>query len=170
MKKKFVYCLLLFGAIVLQTSVLPVISSSYAMGDIVLMLVLVGAIIDGFFSFFSWAIFAGILYDLITYSTVGIHAIIFLFVVYFVSFFSRRFSIELRGVGVLLFALFIVFATLISRLIISFSIAWDSQLPVRYLRDFGNLKIVSIQIACNIFLFLFCFFVFNKVKKFFSIE
>src|SRR6266704_2969631 len=100
MKKKFIYCLIFFCGIILQTSVLPLISPTNITGDIVLMLILVGSIIDGFFSFFWWAVFFGVIYDIVSYTTVGIHAIIFIFVVYFVSFFSRRFSVELKGVGV----------------------------------------------------------------------
>lgn len=170
MKKKFVYCLIFFCVIVLQTSVMPLISPAYAIGDILLMLILAGSVLDGFFDFFWWAIFAGIIYDLTIYTTIGIHAIIFLLVVYFVSFFSRRLSIELRGVGLILFLMFIIVATLISRAVVTFSIAWDLQTFNGYLKEFGSLKNISIQILYNTFLFLCCFFVFRKTKKFFSIE
>ncbi|KKQ51136.1 MAG: Rod shape-determining protein MreD [Parcubacteria group bacterium GW2011_GWD2_38_11] len=170
MKKKIIYFLLLFCAIVLQTSVLPLISPVYVTGDILLMLILVGSVLDGFFAFFWWAIFAGIIYDLASYMAVGVHALIFLLVVYFVSFFSRRFSVEIRGVGLALFMFFVVVATLVSRGIIALSIAWDLQTLDGYFREFGSLKIIGVQILFNIFLFFFCFFLLKKVKKFFAIE
>ncbi len=169
MRKKIVYFILLFCAIIIQTSLLPLVSPGNIMGDIVLMLILAGAVIDGFFSFFSWAIFAGILYDLISYTTLGVHSIIFLLVVYFVSFFSRRFSVELRGVGLFLFSLFVVVATLTSRIISTLIISWDLQNINGFFRQLGSFSVISIQILYNIFFFFFCFIILRKTKKIFSI-
>lgn len=170
MKKKFVYFLMIFLAIVLQTSVLPVVLKSYATGDIVLMLVLAGAVLDGFAGFLGWAIFAGILYDLASFQQVGMHALIFLLVVYFVSFFSRRFSVEIKGSGVFLFSLFVVVATIISQTIVALSMAWDLQSLGRLFEFFGGPKIIIFQIIFNIFLFLFCFHMLRKMKAFFDID
>lgn len=170
MKKKVVYFLLLFCAIVLQTSVLPLVSPAYAAGDILLMLILAGSIVDGFSTFFWWAIFAGILYDLVSYTTVGIHALIFLSVVYFVSFFSRRISVELKGVGQVLFMIFIIVATMVSRAILVLLTTWDFQKISGFFKDFGSVRIVSIQILCNTLLFFLCFFILKKTKKFFAID
>jgi len=170
MKKKFVYCLILFCAIILQTSILPLISPSQVTGDVVLMFILAGSIIDGFFAFFWWSIFAGIIYDLVGYSTVGVHALIFLLVLYFVSFFSRRFSVELRGVGLALFGIFVLAATLLSQAIVTLVIAWDLQNLHGYSKEFGSFGDIGIQIFYNTLLFLFCFVVFKKVKKFFAIN
>lgn len=170
MKKKFIYGLILFCAIILQTSILPLISPAQVSGDVVLMLILAGSIIDGFFLFFWWAIFAGIIYDLASYSPVGVHALIFLLVLYFVSFFSRRFSVELKGVGIALFGLFVLAATLLSRGITTLTIDWNLQTLSTYFKEFGDLKQISIQIAYNILLFAFCFVVLRKAKKFFAID
>lgn len=170
MKKKAIYFLIIFCAFVLQTSVLPLISPAYATGDILLMLVLSCAILDGFFSFFWWAIFTGIIFDLVSYTVVGVHALIFLMVVYFVSFFSRRFSVELKGVGVVLFGVFVVAATLISKIVAAVLTDFDPQTLIMNLHEIVNLKIVSIQILYNIFLFLLCFFILRKTKKFFAIN
>ena len=87
MKKKLVYLFILIIAIIIQTSVMPVILNSSTTGDAVLMIVLAWSVLDGFSAFIGWAIVAGILYDLAAYSPIGEHAIIFLAVVYFVSFF-----------------------------------------------------------------------------------
>ena len=170
MKKKIVYGLILFCAIILQTSVLPLVSPIYAVGDILLMLILAGSILDGFFAFFWWAIFAGIVYDLVSYTAVGVHALIFLLVVYFVSFFSRRFSVELKGVGLVLFVIFVIVATLVSRGVVDLLTVWDLQTLNSYFKEFGSLKIISVQILYNIFLFFFCFVLLKKAKKFFAID
>ncbi|NTW27622.1 MAG: rod shape-determining protein MreD [Candidatus Moranbacteria bacterium] len=170
MKKKIVYCLILFCAIILQTSILPLISPMYATGDILLMFILVGAILDGFFAFFSWAIFAGIVYDLVSYTPVGVHALIFLLVVYFVSFFSRRFSVELRGIGLVLFLIFVIVATLLSRSVIVIMTTWNPQMLSFNWNVFGNFSVISVQIFSNMVLFFLTFIVLRKTKKFFSIE
>jgi rod shape-determining protein MreD len=170
MKKKFIYCLILFCAIILQTSVLPLVSPAQVMGDVVLMLILAGSIIDGFVLFFWWAIFAGLIYDLVSYSTVGVHALIFLLVLYFVSFFSRRFSVELKGIGLAWFGIFVLAATLLSNLIIALMVAWDLQTFSGYFKELGWFKDISIQILYNMILFLICFIVFKKAKKFFAIN
>lgn len=169
MKKKIIYCLILFCAIVLQTSVLPLLSPAYATGDVLLMLVLAWSVLEGFFAFFGWAIFAGIIYDFASYTTVGVHALIFMLVLYFVSFFSRRFSVEIKGVGLALFVFFVAVATLVSRGIVALSVAWDLQTFNGYLSEFGSFKIISVQIIFNVFLFFFCFFLLKKLKKFFAI-
>lgn len=170
MKKKILYCLVLFCLIVLQTSVLPIASPIYATGDVLLMFILAGAILDGFFSFLWWAVFAGIVYDFVSYTAVGVHALVFLLVVYFVSFFSRRISVELKGVGLVLFMIFVIVATLVSRAIVVLLIDWDLQTLSMHLKEFGDLKIIGIQILYNMLLFLLCFAVLKKMKKFFAID
>lgn len=170
MKKKIIYSFLIFLAIVLQTSVLPVVFASHAFGDIVLMLILAGVVVDGYFGFFGWAIFAGIVYDLATYTQMGVHALIFLLTVYFVSFFSRRFSVEFKGVGMLLFLVFVVFASIISRMITALSIAWDSETFHQYLGLVGGFNVIFLQIVCNVILFAICFYILRKIKAFFDIN
>lgn len=171
MKKKIVYSSLIFLAVILQTSVLPVVFRESATGDIVLMFVLAAMVLDGFFGFLWWAIFAGIIYDLASYVQVGTHALIFLLVVYFVSFFSRRFSVELKGVGVFLFLFFVIVATLLSRVIVALSIAWDSQSFHQYFNLlFGDLYTLALQIVFNVILFVVCLQSLKKIKVFFDIE
>ncbi len=170
MKKKFIYGLLLFSAIILQTAVLPVISFGFATGDILLMIILAGAILDGFSGFLGWAVFAGIIYDLVSYTAVGVHVLVFIFVVYFVSFFSRRFSVELRGFGLALFMIFVIVSTLVSHVILTAFAEFNKQSGNFYLRDIIDFKVVGIQILYDVILFFCCFIILRKAKKFFSIN
>ena len=170
MKKKLVYLFILIIAIIIQTSVMPVILNSSTTGDAVLMIVLAWSVLDGFSAFIGWAIVAGILYDLAAYSPIGEHAIIFLAVVYFVSFFSRRLSIEFKGIGWLLFFMFIVVATFLSKIIIALAMAWDLQTFHGYWQMFGNLKSITLQIIYNGILFFLLFFLLKRVKEFFKLE
>jgi rod shape-determining protein MreD len=168
--KKIVYLLILIIVIIIQTSVLAVVLTPNIAGDIVLMTVLAWSMLDGFIAFIGWAIIAGILYDLAAYSPIGEHVIIFLLVVYFVSFFSRRLSLEVKGVGKMLFFVFVIVATFLSRVIIALMAAWDTQTFYGYWQIFGNPKFIMIQIICNGILFFLLFFLLRKIKEFFKLE
>ena len=169
MKKKFIYIIIILVAIVLQTSVLPAILNIDAVGDVVLMAILAWSVIDGFSAFLGWAITAGILYDLEAYSTVGEHVLIFLLVVYFVSFFSRRFPTDLKGIGSLLFIIFVVIATFVSRAIFALMTAWDFQTLQGYWGTFGNFRFIMLSVVYNEILFFIWFIALKKIKKFFDI-
>lgn len=169
MQKKIVYISIFVIAAIIQLSFLPVVATKYAAADVVLMLVLAWSILDGFFAFFSWAIFLGFLYDLISYSAVGTHALIFLIVLYFVSFFSRRFSVELKGAGLVLFLLFVLVATFISNGVIALILAWKMETVHNFWKSFGSPGYLLIQFAYNVVLFFLCFIVIKKAKQFFAI-
>lgn len=166
MKKKIIYLLLLFLVIILQTSFFPLIMPVHVMPDAVLMLILVGAVFDGFQEFFWWAIIAGVIYDLVTYNIIGLHSLVFLLVVYFVSFFSRRFSVELRGVGLALFLFFITVSSFISHFITAAVQFFSNDRSVAYLKSFLMPQAIGVEIICNVFLFFILFVFLRKIKSF----
>lgn len=170
MKKKLIYIFILLLSMLVQVSFLPVIFEKNVVGDNVLMLILAWSILDGFGPFLAWSIFAGILYDLVSFSTIGTHALIFLLVVYFVSFFSRRFSVEVRGSGVILLFIFVVVAALLSHAIVASAFALQMKSMVGYWKIFGSPGVILLQIICDLVFFAFWFNVIRGVKKFFSIE
>lgn len=170
MKKKFIYIIIILVAIIVQTSVFPAILNINAAGDAVLMAILACSVIDGFSAFLGWAITAGILYDLAAHATVGEHVIIFLPVVYFVSFFSRRFPTDLKGIGLILFIMFVVVATLFSRGIFALITAWNLQTLQGYWKTFGSFYFITISVIYNEILFFAWFVVLKKIKKFFEIR
>ena len=169
MKKKFIYIIIILLAIILQTSALPLIFNINATGDVVLMAILAWSVIDGFSVFLGWAITAGILYDFAAYSTVGEHVLIFLLVVYFVSFFSRRFPTDLKGIGLILFIIFVVIATFVSRGIFAIMTAWELQTLQGYWETFGNFRFIALSVIYNEILFFIWFIALKKIKKFFGI-
>ncbi len=170
MKKKIVYFLVLMLAIILQTSVLPVFLDSQILGDAVLMVVLAWSILDGFQSFIGWSVVAGIFYDLATYSSVGEHVLIFLAVVYFVSFFSKRLSLDFRGMGLFLFCIFVIAVSLFSEIVLAIFTFWEMQTIHEYWRKFGSVGAVVLKIICNEILFFAWFFALKKIKIFFRLE
>lgn len=170
MKKKSIYFLILVFSTLLQTSVLPVLFGVGSVGDNVLMLILAWSVLDGFASFLGFGILAGIFYDMLSFSTIGTHAIIFLGVIYFVSFFSRRFSVEVRGTGIILLLLFIIVATIFSHAVVVLVMAFEANSLDGYWRSFGTPGSFLLSIAYNIVLFAFWFHFIRKIKKFFLIE
>lgn len=170
MKKKLVYTFILIVSIIIQTSILPVIAKTGIAGDVVMMTVLVFSILDGFYAFLGWAIFTGILYDFASYSLIGTHVFIFLLIVYFVSFFSRRFSVERKFVRIILFSMLIIVSTLFSRIIIALETVWVTRVFQGFWKTFGNLESFVFQVACNTILFLLWFVILKKIKTFFNLE
>jgi rod shape-determining protein MreD len=170
MKKKFIYFVILFSAIVLQTSVLPLIFHGRPVGDLVLMFVLAGAVLDGFAAFLWWAVFAGAVYDFATYTTVGLHSLIFLLVVYSVSFFSRRLSVEFKGVGLALLILFVAASSVISQIILGWQTIFEVQKAHGFFGPLGGLGVFGLEISYNTILFFVCFAILKKTKSFFTIE
>lgn len=170
MKKKIVYILIFISIAILQLSFLPVISSKNVAIDAMLMAILAWSVLDGYFAFLNWAIFFGIVYDILSYSMIGTYALIFLLVVYFVSFFSRRFSMEPRGIGIVLFLLFILVATLASNGIVALVQAWKLETLRGFWQSFGGFKATSIGLFCNTILFFAFFALIKKTKHFFAIN
>jgi rod shape-determining protein MreD len=164
MKKKLIYWGLIFLALLMQSSFLPVLISPGAMGDAVLMLVLALVVLDGFALALSWAIIAGVLYDFASFTPVGQHVIVFLLLIYAVSFFSRRLSVEVRGIGMLLLVFFVIAATLLSKSLFIFSLMLGSQ-PVNFFQVFGSFKDFIFQVGGNAVLFFLWLSVLKKFKK-----
>lgn len=170
MKKKIIYCLLILTSIVIQTSILPMVCQKCTLGDILLAFVLAGAILDGFGNFLGWAIFAGIMYDLASFSPAGVHSLIFLFITYFVSFFSRRFSVEIKGVGMVMFAAFVAAGTIFSRISMAFVNIGKPFSFDDFVKILGSPGELFLRIIVNIFLFIVCFILLKKIKKFYSLD
>ncbi len=164
MKKKLFYFGLIFLALLMQSSFLPGLISPGAMGDAVLMLVLAMAVLDGFALALSWAIIAGALYDLASFTPLGQHVIIFLLLIYAVSFFSRRLSVEIKGVGMLLLVFFVIAATLISKSLFIFFLMLGSQ-AVNFFQVFGGFKDFIFQVGGNAVLFFLWLSALKKFKK-----
>jgi rod shape-determining protein MreD len=170
MKKKFLYLLVIFIALILQTATVAVFFGERNAVDLVLMLALAWAIIDGFGAFFFWAIAIGILYDLAAFTPVGVHVLIFLAVIYMVSFFSRRLSIDHKGTGAGIIFVFIIVATFISQGILGILSHADFLTVKEFFKIFVSIKWFAVQIFFNSVFFILAFILVNWVKKYFAIN
>jgi len=164
MKKKIIYVGIILFSILIQTSFLPIFSPGQKLGDAVLSLILALAVLEGFSSILVWTIVAGVLYDFLSYSLIGQHVMIFLLVIYGVSFFSRRLSVDVKGTGLLLLFLFVVAATLVSKSLLAYFVVLGDR-QADFFQIFGNLGLVVSQVGFNIVLFAFWFNIVKKIKK-----
>lgn len=157
-------------AIIFQMSSVVVIYDGLWVPDAVLMLILAWALIDGFEKFLPWAILTGLLYDLSSYGVVGINVIVFVLAAYAIGFFSKRFSTEMKGTGLILSIFFVISATISSKIITSFS--WFEN-NITY-RGFDGIIVLakSFIFACiwNMIFFILWFYVINKVEEFFYLK
>jgi cell shape-determining protein MreD len=169
--KKFCYIIIFLLAAILQTSVISLLFDSKSLVSAVLMLVLAFSVLDGFFGFLWWAVFYGIFYDLISYSRIGINVLIFLGTVYFVSFFSRRFTVEFRGVGIFLFLFFVVVVSFFSHFVlVGEPLIFEAHSLRGVYNIFGSLGSIAFEIFVNCLLFIGFFNVIKKMKAYFSLE
>jgi rod shape-determining protein MreD len=113
MKNNFFIFFLIVAGIILQVSGFPVLFSRGYLPSIVLVGVIASTIIWGFRNALIWIIVTGAVFDLITYGVMGKQVIILVVVAYFVSFFSKRFLVENRGLGILAIIILVSVATLI---------------------------------------------------------
>jgi rod shape-determining protein MreD len=165
-EKILAYGLLFLLAIAAQKSLMPIMFGGQPLPDSVLMLVLALAITDGFERFWPWAVFAGLLYDLESATALGLHALIFILVTYFVSFFSRRFLVDMRSMGVAMLAFFIAAAALLSHLMVAAWMGWQANKGGRnFIGSFGGWRDLLWAIAYDALIFIFLFFIAKKLKK-----
>jgi len=155
--KTYTYIALILLAIIAQKSLVPIMFFGRRLPDIVLMLVLALAIVDGFDDFLPWVIGAGLAYDVATRSAIGLHALIFVIVVYSVSFFSRRFLVDMRSMGVMLLLVFIILATLISHFFVALWIGWDSRSVFNGVGALGSGWDIAAHVLYNAVAFIIMF-------------
>ena len=168
MKKRIIYFLIIFVALILQVSAVPIFFGQKFFPELVLMLMLAWTIRDGFADFLPWIVVAGILYDLLAYEPIGLHVIIFALSAYMVTFFSRRFSLQIRGVGMILLFAFVFVAMLFSRLFVLTFDFFENKSSLDFLNVvWRQLKFDPWIFFVNIALFMFCLWLIRRVKKYF---
>jgi rod shape-determining protein MreD len=155
MKNNFFILFLIVLGIILQVSGFPVLFSHGYFPSIVLVGVIAATIIWGFKQTLLWIIVAGIIFDLATFGIVGKQVIVLVAVAYFVSFFSKRFLVENRGLGIITIIFLVLLATLIFKILI-FLFAGDGRListPLFFL-SFGKEAFFNLLMFFIIFHFL----------------
>jgi rod shape-determining protein MreD len=164
-KKKIIYLLLIFFVVLLQKNFLPSLLGNRNYFDMVLMLVLAWTILDGFSEFLPWAIFIGGLYDLLFYFPIGVHIILFSLVAYLVSFFSKRFSVNMRSSGIFIIIFFIFTASLASNFLDIFMINGGLNFWKIFKENIFKENLLFYELIINGILFLVCYLLIKRIKK-----
>lgn len=97
MTQKFPTLILIFLAAVAQVSLAPRLFFGGMAPDIVLVFVIIWATRQGFEKFWPWAVFAGLMVDILSLEPIGLSAASFLIIVFGISFLSKRFFVAQRG-------------------------------------------------------------------------
>lgn len=170
MKKNLIYFVLIIGILLVQTSIIPGLWGSSALPDFALMMVLAWTIREGFTAFFPWILFMGIAYDLLTFMPIGTHVIIFTLSAYLVSFFSRRFSVHIRGLGIFLIFFFAFFSMLFSHAFVVLADGMNGETILVILKNLrGGIGFTLGEFLVNSGFIFFGLWLIKKVKKYFFV-
>ena len=170
MQSKLIRLGIIFLAILIQISFLPVLFSTNEVPNIILLLIISWTVIMGFDNILIWVIITGIMADLIFFRSVGTSVIFFVVIAYSISFVSRRFLIENKNSGFLIIALFIIFSTILYGFL---NIFINSQIIENFRGSFGAQliilqKSILTQIAFNLLLFPLGYFPLVRLEKYLS--
>ena len=151
--------------VVLQKTALPAILHHGYLPDLVMMFVLAWTIAFGFENSLWLAIGAGSVYDLLSFVPIGTHVLIFVLIIYLVSFFSRRFSVDLKGTGVLLVLFFILASQIGSHMLLILAAGFESGFWKEFIGSLGNFKQFVLETLINCLLFFVNYAFLKRNKK-----
>jgi rod shape-determining protein MreD len=162
-KRNIILIIFILVLLIIQASLIPGIFSMRPLPQLILVFIIAWTILVGFREVLPWTILMGFLYDILFYNRVGIEVIFLVLIIYFVSFFSRRFLVENKSWGIFIMMLFVVAATFMHRLFSFFLHKIGTNPPNSAARDvmFNN---ISLELLFNIILFFVCFWMIKKYK------
>lgn len=164
-KKNLIYAAAICLALVIQVSVLPAFFPARSVPQIMLMLAVAGTVIFGFSRMLPWIMLSGLLLDFISYANIGTSVILFVFVSYVVSFYSRRFLVESKVWGILIMIFFAAGATIIHCLFV-FIVDFINNGFQKSPGVFGSyFSAIVPGIIYNIILLFLCFWALDSLKK-----
>lgn len=172
MKKNIIYAVVIVALLIVQTTVVPVVFGHEFPPDLVLMFALAWTIRDGFTAFLSWLVLAGLAYDALTYLPPGTHVLIFVSSAYLVSFFSRRFLVQIRGVGLALMLFLVLLSTLFSQIFMALTdgIAGSEGLGYFLRWIFANWQLLGLQFVFNTGAVFFALWATKQIKRYFFLQ
>ncbi|HPN96911.1 MAG TPA: rod shape-determining protein MreD [Candidatus Moranbacteria bacterium] len=118
MFNKAVIFSLIFIAVILQSSFLPIFFPPETIPDLALILIIIWTIRNGFEKTVGRSILAGFMLDLVYFWPVGISIITFVTISFITSFLAKRFLISQRSWRLFIIVCFVVLGTLINQTIL----------------------------------------------------
>lgn len=164
MKKIFLILAIIILAVILETSVLPLLFSGGNIPDLTLVLLVSGVAVFGFQSVWIWGIAAGFILDIFSFRKIGTSIFSFAIFSYSISFFSRRLIFEEKIGGVFSSSVFIVLMTIFNNIWInlaSFGFKFEKILNVKALISWE----IIWKSVLNLILFYLFVILLKKQKK-----
>lgn len=165
MKRFFLFWAIILLLAVFQTSLLAPWFADYLYPDLILIFVILTVINFGFQGTWGWVIAAGFVMDILAYSRVGTHVIIFVLAAYVVSFISRRFSVVDKGLGIIFIILLMPVITTLDFFGVPILQNVSLENKIFTLNSFYSIGITTLE---NILLFFAFYPLFLKFKKYYS--
>ena len=136
--------------------------------NLLLLLVIFWTTQEGFEKALAKNIFAGLIFDLAFFSTVGVHIFSFVSVAFFVSFITKRFFVVARNWQMFILAITIIFSTLANNLFLNglflvsdyFGRSGSGSLPIPF---FGTLLLK--EILLNILFFPLVYYSLKRIER-----
>ncbi|MFH0969583.1 MAG: rod shape-determining protein MreD [Patescibacteria group bacterium] len=116
MRKKLFIFLVIFLAVIFQISVFPLFFSRNNIPDLALIILVSSVAVLGFQQVLVWAVISGFIFDIFSFSRIGVNIFSFVLFSYAISFFSRRMILGEKSGGILMGAIFVSFMTFFYRL------------------------------------------------------
>lgn len=161
MASKIRIFVIIFLAVILETSFFPALFAGHIVPDVVLVFIILWSSRKRFEDIWFWAFLAGFILDIATFGKIGINAISFVAISFLASFLKERFFIAQRT-GSFLIALALVFGGTIFN--------W---LVINFLNDFlvnFHLGQLTMKIGGNLIVAIFMYLLILKYKGIFGIS
>lgn len=173
MYEKIKIFLIFVLAVIFQISFLPNIFFDRIAPDFVLILIIILSFRKNFDEFWSWAIMAGFVFDIISFGIIGTSPLIFLFVFFLVNFFANRFFVSRKKLDFFALIFFVFLGTIINYLSLDFAnnlvIYLAEHEKIIFFRNF-NLRILGMKIMNNLIFFSLIYWPINQFGGIFSVE
>jgi len=157
--------IIFFTSVIFQTSFFPNITPFRFAPDIVLILIIFWSARSGFDTTWRWAVFFGLMLDVIYYQPIGINIITLSIVSFLSSSLAKRFLVTQTGLRFIITASFVFAGTIGYQLLISFLINIKEGQNIFYSLYHLINEGILLKIIYNLILFAVLYVPLKKIEK-----
>lgn len=161
MASKIRILIIIFLAVILETSFFPALFAGVIVPDVVLVLIILWSSRKKFEDIWLWAFFAGFFLDLAISQKIGINAISFVIISFVASFLRERFFIAQRTGAFAIALTLVVGGTILNWFLINFLTNFSMNF---------SWKLLVMKIASNLAVAIFMYFLIARYKRVFGIS
>ena len=161
MASKIRIIVIIFLAVILETSFFPALFAGRIVPDIVLVLIILWSSRKKFEDIWLWAILGGFILDIAIFGKIGINAFSFVIISFLASFLKERFFIAQRSGSFAIALTLVAGGTILNWILINFL--------NNFLVSF-SLGLLAMKIASNLAVAIFMYFLIARFKGIFGIS